>query len=252
MLAKMRRAWRSVPPQAYAQRKAEHRSALGRLAAEWRVSEADLQYLDRLRSPSVLKEPSTLRWRAFRWVIGHGLFYPLVSLLLALIAVGGILVAARVISPLLPVFVRWLFWGAWIDTPVGQIVFSILSVLRWLMLPFLVIAVVCFAKWLFAAENKRGPGYLVQRAREICERLRVQYVIMGHTHDTDLQSIGENGQEYFNTGTWTKVFSEEQRLIREENELAFVQALRQGDGFKVKLLKWDDETGQPRLVKLFD
>jgi hypothetical protein len=75
---------------------------------------------------------------------------------------------------------------------------------------------------------------------------------MGHTHDPDLQSIGPNGEEYFNTGTWTVVFSQEERLIRKPVELAFVQALRRNNSLQVNLLEWDDAAGEPRLLKLFE
>ncbi len=56
------------------------------------------------------------------------------------------------------------------------------------------------------------------------ELLNVKYIVMGHTHDANLQQLG-NSREYFNTGTWTKVFSEEEMLIREECEFIFVQGL---------------------------
>ena len=91
----------------------------------------------------------------------------------------------------------------------------------------------------------------MDRAEKICHCLNVKYVLMGHTHDADLQSIGKKGQEYFNTGTWTKVFSEEERLIRKAVQFVFVQALRKSDRLQVKLLEWDDSANEPRLLKLF-
>jgi len=75
---------------------------------------------------------------------------------------------------------------------------------------------------------------------------------MGHTHDADLQTIGDNGEEYFNTGTWTKVFSEAERLIRDDIEFVFVQGLREESGLQLKLMEWDDAAGEPRLLKLFE
>jgi predicted phosphodiesterase len=113
-------------------------------------------------------------------------------------------------------------------------------------------ALIGLFKWLLAAEEKKQPSYFAAQARQIRQLLNVRYVMMGHTHDADLQGIGDNGEEYFNTGTWTTVFSQEERLIRKDVELVFVQALRENGGLQVKLLEWDDATGQPRLLKLFD
>jgi hypothetical protein len=74
---------------------------------------------------------------------------------------------------------------------------------------------------------------------------------MGHTHDADLQSIGSKGQEYFNTGTWTKVFSQEEQLIRDPSELLVLQGVRRPGGMTAKLLQWEDGAREPRLAKLF-
>jgi hypothetical protein len=69
-----------------------------------------------------------------------------------------------------------------------------------------------------------------------------------------LHTIGEDDgriKEYFNTGTWTTVFSEEERLIRKPIEFVFVQGLRGKEGLTLKLLEWSDAAGEPRLIKLF-
>lgn len=251
MLAKMRRAWEPVPPKAYAKREAAHGMRLRQLAAAWGIREADLQYLDSLRAPSVLKETRGLGWKVFRGMIRWRLFFPLVCLLLLLVVLGGILAAGHVLAPLIPAAVQRLLWHGSIPASAGRFVTLALSVLRWFLLPLVIVAIVWFLKRLLIEQEEKGLNYLAQRAQEIRERLGVRYVLMGHTHDADLQPLGPDRHEYFNTGTWTKVFSEGERLIREESELAFVQALRKGGGLQVKLLKWHDETGEPRLVKLF-
>jgi len=82
--------------------------------------------------------------------------------------------------------------------------------------------------------------------------MNVPYVTMGHTHDVDLQ-IFQDEAEYFNTGTWTKVFGQdEDRLLREESELVFLQLIRNQPDTSVKLMKWEDGANEPRLVMLFE
>ena len=111
-----------------------------------------------------------------------------------------------------------------------------------------------FLRWLLTEEERQKPSYLKERAARIAKSLGVQYVIMGHTHDAELYGLGDDGglkREYFNTGTWTTVFSEEERLIRKPVEFIFVQGERVGNGLRLKLLEWNDGAGEPRLLKLF-
>lgn len=278
MLAKMRRAWQPVPPKAYASRATDHDGQLGQLAEEWKVSEVDLDYLDNLRAHSVLKETRG-RWLVFRWLVRHRMLLPLCTLFLYLLLVAAWWLVRFLLSPLLPDYIRWLLSrlhnlaGQFIDWLFGTWLFK--HVVGSVITHVLLLILASLGKILASLGKRRRPT-LVERAHEvdlqrrgrspakkefsplalrsplISERLKVKYVIMGHTHDPDLQSIGQNGEEYFNTGTWTKVFSAAERLIREENELAYVQALRREDVVQVKLLKWHDAAGAPRLVKLFD
>lgn len=104
---------------------------------------------------------------------------------------------------------------------------------------------------LFSCE--RGNPY-IERARKIQEILGVKFVIFGHTHETDLRGLPSDRErigEYVNSGTWTKVFSEEERLLREEKEFAYAQVLK-GPKPKIELLKWKDEMGQGERVNLFE
>jgi len=251
MLTKMRRAWKPVLQDAYAQRERDHLDRLRQLATESGIAEADLQAVDGLRAHSVLRVTRGFLWDLFHWLIRFRLLLVLVFLFLFLLAIGGILIASFLLSPVIPeVLRRWFLPRSPLATS-SEVLMQALSVVRWLLLPLVALGIGRFLKWLLTAEKGQAPSYLAQRARDICGQLKVRYVMMGHTHDTDLQSIGPNGEEYFNTGTWTKVFSEEERLIREENELVFVQAVRKNGGLKAKLLKWNDQAGEPRLVKLF-
>ncbi len=92
------------------------------------------------------------------------------------------------------------------------------------------------------------------RARKIQDLLGVKYIVFGHTHDPDLRGLPSDSErkgEYVNSGTWTKVFSEDERLLREEKELVYVQILKR-DEPKMELLKWKDELGEGERVNLFE
>jgi len=250
MLAKMARAWRRVPPADYANREAQHRKRLGELAGEWQIPEAHLQYLDSpsLRAASVLKEPRGW-WRLYGWLTRQWRFVvPVVVVLL-------LLPQLSFLAPLFDWLDRFPAVHYWLTTTAGPFVRKAVSVFRWLAAISAAVAILLprlRSLGKVRLKPKKKLSELARRAGPIRERLNVRYVIMGHTHDTDLQSLGPNGQEYFNTGTWTKVFRpEEERLISDESELVFVQAMRQANGLKLKLLKWDDPANQPRLVKLF-
>jgi len=126
-----------------------------------------------------------------------------------------------------------------------------MTFLRWPLAVLVAVAVYWFVSWLFADSQSPGLCYLIGRATRIREMLGVLYVTMGHTHDSDLQSIGSQREEYFNTGTWTKVFSEEEQLIRDPSELLVLEGVRRSGGMTVKLLQWEDSAREPRLVRLF-
>ncbi len=252
MLNKTRRAWKGVDPSAYEDRKREHTLRLQQLARESGLAVVDLEYLDQLRSPSLLREPSGWICRLLRGVVLGRLFFPVLTLLLVLIVLAGAFAVAPFVEALLPPAVQRFLWAHWLSTSIGSQLITALSVLRVLALVPVVAAVWLFFRWLFTGEERGTLSDLAVQARQIRERLKVKYVVMGHTHDADLQPIGSNGEEYFNTGTWTKVFSEEERLIRKDVEFVFVQALRKGTALQIKLLEWDDGAGEPRLLKLFD
>jgi UDP-2,3-diacylglucosamine pyrophosphatase LpxH len=100
---------------------------------------------------------------------------------------------------------------------------------------------------------EKGNPYL-KKAKKIQEIFEVKFVIFGHTHDPDLRGLPndkERVSEYVNSGTWTKVFSEGERLLREEKEFVYVQILKQPKP-KMELLKWKDELGQGERVNLFE
>jgi len=100
---------------------------------------------------------------------------------------------------------------------------------------------------------EKGDPYL-GRVGEIQKTLGVKYVVLGHTHDPDLKGLPNDKErigEYVNSGTWTKVFSEEERLLREEKEFVYVQILKKPKP-KMELLKWNDKLGEGERVNLFE
>lgn len=91
------------------------------------------------------------------------------------------------------------------------------------------------------------------KAKKIQEILGVKIVAFGHTHDPDLRGLPSDRcrtGEYVNSGTWTVVFSEEERLLREEKEFVYVQILKH-PSLRMDLLKWRDELGKEQRVNLF-
>jgi UDP-2,3-diacylglucosamine pyrophosphatase LpxH len=104
---------------------------------------------------------------------------------------------------------------------------------------------------LFSCEQGNQYIEMAERIREI---LGVKFVFFGHTHEPDLRGLPDDKKrmgEYVNSGTWTKVFNEEDRVLREEKEFAYVQVLREPKP-KIELLKWKDELGESERVKLFE
>ena len=256
MVNKMARAWRPVADDAYADRAAEHQRRLEQLARESHAPLATLLEMDRLgfRSPNILKEPYG-SWYIGRWLTRTA---PLMLLLLGLIlfagAAGAIFIMVHILLPILPTPIRslgWHYWNALVQHSPWAL--KALDAIRSLALIIFLGLIGLYLKSRFGRQKPTGSSLLASRAEQIRQMLDVKYVTMGHTHETDLQRIGGRAQEYFNTGTWTKVFSDqEDRLIREESELVFLQVVHEDNDVKVRLLKWEDGPGEPRLVKLFD
>jgi UDP-2,3-diacylglucosamine pyrophosphatase LpxH len=249
MLRKMRRSLMRLPTSAYAGREQEHSDRLKEVARTWQIEEADLRQIDQWRAPNILKEKGTTsEWRFFLSLTRRRLVMPLVSATWVVLLAQWVLLFGGMLWVFLPASLRHLANRlgvvSWLALPVRLVV----GLLEWNFILIILVAV-GYLIYQVVREEKEHPEPLVEAANKIASKLGVRCVTMGHTHDTDLQPLS-NGGEYFNTGTWTKVFSEEDRLVREESELVFLSARREADGFKVKLLKWNDSANEPRLVKL--
>lgn len=246
MLKKVRRAWGRVDRKAWAAREAEHLTVRARLAHESGIPPPQLEHVDAMAAPTVLRDPAGVLVRAVRGLVRARLALPLLLLLTLAVLLGGGLAIARLLVPAFPGAIRELLAQA-----IPKNVEDTAGVA-------LLVAAIAFAIptaiWLLREEKTPGPSYLAARARSIAEVLGVRYVVMGHTHDAECLPIGKHGgrdREYFNTGTWTKVFSEEEQLIRKPVEFVFVQGLRRPTGLQMKVMEWNDEAGEPRLLKLF-
>ena len=103
--------------------------------------------------------------------------------------------------------------------------------------------------------------YLEQVAEEIApilERhgLSVPYLVFGHTHNAHISQLPRQPevdfqQWYVNTGTWTQVWSEEQRLVRDSKQFTFFPILRGQEAARPTLWHWNDDGGRPAPVLLF-
>ncbi len=109
----------------------------------------------------------------------------------------------------------------------------------------------------FVAGDSEEDSYY-QAAKRVKDTLGVRYVVFGHTHEADLRPLGKNddnkmgwSQEYINSGTWTRVFTDDfsERLVKDESEFVFVKIDTMSG--KMELLRWKDDLGQGERVRLF-
>jgi UDP-2,3-diacylglucosamine pyrophosphatase LpxH len=105
-----------------------------------------------------------------------------------------------------------------------------------------------------AGESKKD---YYQAAKCVQNNFDVRYVVFGHTHEADLRPLGKDdnkggwSKEYINSGTWTRVFTEDltERMLKDENEFVFV--IIDTSTRKMELLRWKDELNQGERVRLF-
>ncbi len=244
LLRKLRRAFAPQPAGTYDAREAEHRQRLQALAAAHGIEEAKLEDVDALRAKSVFEGSAESMVAVLAAMARHSRL-ALSAILVALVLASAVALVGclRIVSILAPTVARWL--------EIARIPGSVLAAADVIVVLAAVAGLAGLVRWALRPERTAGPSYLLEPAARIAALLGVQYVLMGHTHDAELSKV-PGGGEYFNTGTWTKVFSEEERLIREDVELVFVQGLRRDGTMQMKLLEWNDAAGEPRLLKLFE
>jgi len=147
---------------------------------------------------------------------------------------------------------------SFILTPIVFIVLFVLSQFFgfsfWIVLSSLGLLIVPIAKWAYSKFFKKDR--LKKVLQEIKEHLKnvgidVQTIVFGHTHDPDIRIVASDCK-YFNTGTWTTVFSEEERIIREAKQFAFVWIKEEEGKPQATLNRWNDSLKQPEKLILFE
>lgn len=115
-----------------------------------------------------------------------------------------------------------------------------------------------FAGWFVSLILDRASPKYPDLAQEIIQIMKageepgkypVKCVTFGHTHEPEIERF-QDGTFYFNTGTWNVIFSEEEELIRDKKQFAFLMIKEPGND--PQLLRWNDEIGAPELLLLFD
>ncbi len=80
-----------------------------------------------------------------------------------------------------------------------------------------------------------------------------KYVVFGHTHKADVYPIpGGNECWYFNVGTWTPIFSQEERQLRDVVEFIFLQLEEKDGETRAELMRWNDGAGEADRLRLLE
>lgn len=244
MLDRLRRALAPVPAGGFRRRDDEHGRRLADLARASGIREEVLADIDALRAKSVLEETAGFWPTLAARLVRLRLVLPLVLVIVAAVVATGLLAALQLGAVLVP-----RLGTALASVPALR---PVLAASQAALAAALVIAAAVALAWMLRPEERPGTDALLAPANAIAARLGVRHVIMGHTHDAQLLALDGGRGVYLNTGTWTKVFSEEERLIRSDVEFVFVEGIRDGGDLKLRLMEWDDAAGEPRVLKLFE
>lgn len=256
MFGRLKSKWHWVSDSTFADRKASHEAKLEEQAvslAEQRQSSAKewldrLRRLNELRTPSLMRGPTPRKWRLIRLLLGP-IRTPVLMLFIGLVTTVGVALAlGPLIERIMPVMlINYL-------TPLGSVLDPWWPILREAIRFLILLELIVFGTWAFILRRVRSGNSeahtLRERASRIHDLLGVKYVVMGHTHEADLCNSGED-QHYFNTGTWTKVFGEEERVLREEKEFTFLRVTGTGQNRQARLMKWEGRSKAARMAYLF-
>jgi UDP-2,3-diacylglucosamine pyrophosphatase LpxH len=247
MMRRIRRNSRRLPARAYRSREESHNrrreilveEVRGRLGMEPDAARILLAELESLTVPPLLRERRTWKWALARFLMGP-YRTPLVGAAVLAVLVLGLLLA---VAPLvLPEGLRTLVGALPGWTAAGA------EVVRW----FFLLESAGLAAWYlggFRRSRQEERECLRRCARQIQRITGARFVLMGHTHDPDLWRL-DTGAEYFNSGTWTRVFGEDW-VLSQEKELNYVQIEPRGGQWKGRLMKWEPQAGRGRLAYLF-
>jgi hypothetical protein len=120
----------------------------------------------------------------------------------------------------------------------------------WKALYSLVLLGFTIASWALSKGLQKDPFKNIPP--EIKRYLKdVKIIVFGHTHNPDIRRVDKDTR-YFNTGTWTTVFSEEERIIREAKQFAFVRIKKIDGKPQAKLRRWNYSLREPEKLILFE
>lgn len=247
MLRRLHAKSRHLVPQRYRPREATHRATAARmaraLAGEDPSPAGDTKLLDRLAelaAPPAWGPAGRFSTRTIRLLLHPWTFLPAAGVWLLIGATSWIWAGFRLLAPLFPApasaFVGFL------DAAVGPWGTALL-VWFWLSAAVLL--------WAFRRLGRPDTGArdrFRSRAAKILELTQARYVILGHTHDAD-RCVFPAGV-YFNSGTWTKVFSPEEKVSRDDRELTFVRLVRHDGAFAAELLRWEAASVPARPARI--
>ncbi|UCF36038.1 MAG: hypothetical protein JSU96_14615, partial [Acidobacteriota bacterium] len=205
-----------------------------------------LDQLDALREPSLMYRPKGFLWKALRALVGP-VTIPILSLVPLVFAILGFTLT---ISPLLLALFPYSLRGLFEVVSATPYWWAFSESVRWVFLAEILIFLLIRYLAVRGSGSQPEKIRLREKAREIQRLLGAKAILMGHSHDTDLWRINRSS-EYFNTGTWTKIFGAGDPLERAEKELTFALITPENTGLKVKLMKWEGESCEARLAYLF-
>lgn len=212
-----------------------------------------LSELDGLKAVSIMRRPPGFRWKLFRLLCGPFLLPAVVTLFLLLFFFGAAVLAIPLLQPAVPP--AWLAQFADLAAEISPAVRERAAGLRRFVLGLFLLQAALLAGFFLKrprTDASKNTLQLRTTASAIQMLTRARYVVMGHTHEPDLIPLADESI-YFNTGTWTKVFSEEERIIREEKEFLFLRILTEPSGrTRARLLKWEGGGEPARLANLFE
>ncbi len=146
----------------------------------------------------------------------------------------------------------------------------------WMAAAFAAVVIMLFwSSYLFQSLDKLlGEPFLYKAAVKICDYLNqgkldtmstVPYFIFGHDHAAGVRAMRTKNQPgfrqwYVNTGAWVPIFNDNERLLRDDEQLTFLRIVPSrltSDGRFVnqdtpELLQWSEEANAPRPVRLFE
>jgi UDP-2,3-diacylglucosamine pyrophosphatase LpxH len=168
-----------------------------------------------------------------------------------------ILLAVLIGLSLLAIFVLPAVW-AWANAESGA------SLLRNYFLGVILLGLVGFGlRYMLAPAILTMAGlrdYLLEPAGKIWEiltsegspeALRVRYLVFGHTHEPNMQKLGEEKDApwYVNTGSWLYKVGEVETWERLYKDYTFLQILRGEQPESPRLLRWNEATGRPERIR---